>query len=194
MPNRMIRDSARTSPTLAALSAEGERMFWRLTLVADDHGCFDADPRVLLALCFPLFVDKFTVASVRRWRDELVTQGTIILYTAAGRHYGYFPCWEKYQRVYGLKRKFPEPPAICENVPQSPGKSGSYPISESEIREAKAKTRSEGGGEGRVKGGERNPGAEAVRGNGKAQGMDPERKKLLAAQAELDRRKAALRH
>lgn len=24
-------------------------MFWRLTLVADDHGRFEADPRVLLA-------------------------------------------------------------------------------------------------------------------------------------------------
>src|SRR5438309_10645476 len=110
MPNRMIRDSARTSPTLAALSAEGERMFWRLTLVADNHGRFDADPRVMLALCFPRSVDRFTVKTLKFWRDELVANGCILLYTIDGRDYGYFPTWKKYQRIYDLKSKFPEPP------------------------------------------------------------------------------------
>ena len=38
MPDRIIRDKARSSPTLQHLSDAGERAWWRLTTAADDYG------------------------------------------------------------------------------------------------------------------------------------------------------------
>ena len=66
MPNRIIRESCTTSPTLDALSDGAERMFWRLTTIADDYGRFDADPRVLLAKCFPLRVGRISIKTIEK--------------------------------------------------------------------------------------------------------------------------------
>lgn len=110
MPSRIIRESARTSPTLDALSAEGERLFWRLTIVADDFGRFDADPRVVAAQCFPLRFGRLRAATVERWLRELVQAGAIVTYASGDRRYGAFPSWAKHQRVRNSKSRFPEPP------------------------------------------------------------------------------------
>jgi hypothetical protein len=127
MPSRIIRESARFSPTLWALSAEAERMFWRLTIVADDWGRFDADPRVLLAQCFPLGVEDLTVRQVQGWFTEMVQVGLLQAYPVNGRTYGKFITWEKYQRTRAGRSKFPEPPSLAEssgNVPESAENSG----------------------------------------------------------------------
>src|SRR5262245_10709776 len=99
MPNRVIRDRARTSPTLNQISAEEERMFWRLITVADDFGRFEADPRILLAQCFPLKAGTLQPADVEKWRDGLVKADLIRLYEADGRLYGYSPTWPKHQKL-----------------------------------------------------------------------------------------------
>lgn len=41
MPNRMIKESICTSETLAQLTPEEERLFYRLLVNADDFGRFD---------------------------------------------------------------------------------------------------------------------------------------------------------
>jgi hypothetical protein len=110
MPSRIIRESARTSPTLDALSAEAERLFWRLITVADDHGRFDADPRVVLALAFPLKVGRLKPATVQRWLVELARADAILVYNVDGRAYGSFPAWAKHQRRPQSRSKFPAPP------------------------------------------------------------------------------------
>lgn len=112
MPSRIIRDSARTSPTLDQLSDGAERLFWRLTTVADDKGRFEADPRLLLASCFPLKVEVLKVATVADWFAELVGVGLVQVYEVAGRLYAAFLTWAKYQRVRKYGSKFPEPPAV----------------------------------------------------------------------------------
>lgn len=123
MPNRIIRDSARTSKTLDAVSADEERMFFRLTLVADDFGRFQADPRILLAGCFPLKVGVLHPADVEKWRDGLVAVGLIQLYGVGDRLYGYFPSWFKHQqRMRSRVSKFPEPLADSDETRDS------YPI------------------------------------------------------------------
>ena len=121
MPSRIIRESCRTSPNLDQLSDGAERMFWRLTTVCDDYGRFDADPRVLLALCFPLRCGTWTVEKITIWRTELVTHKLIQLYTIEQRGYGCFVTWRKWQRVRKTKPKFPEPPksaATCGKLPR----------------------------------------------------------------------------
>ena len=110
MPSRIIRESCRTSPNLDQLSDGAERMFWRLTTVCDDYGRFDADPRVLLALCFPLRSGSWKVEKITIWRKELVTHNLICLYEIGERTYGYFVTWRKWQRARQTKPKFPSPP------------------------------------------------------------------------------------
>jgi hypothetical protein len=135
MPNRIIKESALTSRDLDLLSDGAERLFWRMTVTADDVGRFDADPRVVLAKCFPLRIDRLKSATSSRWLTELVSAGIVKLYSVDDRVYGFFPSWGKHQRIYGLKSKFPEPPAECGNIPQIPAESCSYPVSE--IRESR---------------------------------------------------------
>jgi hypothetical protein len=119
MPNRIIHEKALRSHTLANLSAEAERLFWRLTVVADDQGRFDAYPPTVKSDCFPTLVDKIQTKKIAAWMAELA-QECCRFYTVDGRAYGYFLKWSEYQRVYGNKPKFPQPPADCGSSPQIP--------------------------------------------------------------------------
>lgn len=120
MPDRIIRERALTSRTLNDLSDAAERMFWRLTVVADDYGCFDADPRVLLAKCYPLRVGGLTPSKIEKVRDELQAVGLVGLYQVDGRCYGVLVNWDKHQRRDRRgKPKFPLPPGY----PAVPGDS-----------------------------------------------------------------------
>lgn len=114
----MIRESCRTSETLNQLSAEAERLFWRLTTVADDYGRFEADPRVLLAQCFPLQVGMLKVKAVGRWFQELVTCGLVTTYDGGGKQLGFFTTWDKHQRIRAQHSKYPPPSSdnICQQT------------------------------------------------------------------------------
>lgn len=114
MPNRIIRESSRTSPTLDQISAEAERLFWRLITVADDHGRFEADPRILRATCFPL-KDDLKTDRVARWFLELVNCGLVLTYAVNGKQYGEFTTWRKHQRIRAEKSKYPDQQEFIEN-------------------------------------------------------------------------------
>lgn len=109
MPNRIIRESCRTSPTLDDLSDGAERLFWRLTTVADDFGRFESDPRILLSNCFPLKIGVLTVGMITEWYKELEACGLVQTYVCNGKHFGFFVTWEKYQSVRAKASKYPEP-------------------------------------------------------------------------------------
>lgn len=132
MPNRIIRDSCKTSPTLDQLSDAGERMFWRLVTVADDFGRFEADPRILLATCFPLRVGILKISQVSKWYAELEACCLVTTYVVNGKHYGFFNTWERYQRTRARESKYPAPSDdnICGHV-------------QSNVPESKTKTRNE---------------------------------------------------
>jgi hypothetical protein len=116
MANRIIRESALTSTTLFRLSDGGERLFWRLVVLADDYGRFEADTQIVKSKCFPLWSDgKLKVGQVERWLGELVDVDAIQLYVVNGRRYGYFPGWERHQRVRNKRPRFPDP---AEGVPR----------------------------------------------------------------------------
>lgn len=110
MPNRIIRESARTSPSLDLLSDFAERFFWRLTTIADDFGRFDANARVLLAAAFPLRVATMKPFRIEAALEELVSAGIVILYEVGARLYGYFVAWAKHQRIRNSVSKHPDPP------------------------------------------------------------------------------------
>lgn len=111
MPNRIIRESCRTSPTLDALSDGAERMFWRLTTVADDYGRFEAHPSILGSACFPLRHGRLRLSQVTKWWLELVENNLCQPYRVGDKLYGQFTTWSTHQSVRAKKSKHPAPPA-----------------------------------------------------------------------------------
>ena len=112
MPSRIIRESCRTSKTLARLSAQAERLFWRLVTVADDHGRFEAEASIVRSLCFPLN-DSLKSATVESWLQELADHADpcVTLYHAHGKRYGVFNTWARHQRIRAQISKYPPPPS-----------------------------------------------------------------------------------
>lgn len=110
MPNRIIKESSRTSETLDSLSDTAERLFWRLVTVADDYGRFEADPRIILANCFPLRVGVLKPAQVEKWFEELQKVDAVKCYIVNNKRYAVFTSWENHQRKRAEHSKFPEPP------------------------------------------------------------------------------------
>jgi hypothetical protein len=104
---------------MARLSDGAERLFWRLTVVADDHGRFDAHPVTVKARCFPVMVDELKTSKVCAWLTELSIDHCLF-YSVDGRPYGQFRKWAEYQRTYNQKSKFPEPPATSGESPGNP--------------------------------------------------------------------------
>lgn len=124
MPDRIIRERARRSPTLHRLSDSAERAWWRLTVSADDYGRIEADPELLLAALFPRRPPGWTrariAACVQEWaqaEDPLVH-----LYRVDGdaRVYLHAVHWCDHQRKRESKPKYPDPP--CDGSPQSAAK------------------------------------------------------------------------
>jgi len=120
MPNRDIKESCRTSPTLAMLSHGAERLFWRLTTFADDWGRMPADPSVVLGACMPRLLENGRVKSkdIGRWLDEMEVAGLISRYCHEGQTYAFFTTWPKHQRVRAKFSKYPAPTSadICRQV------------------------------------------------------------------------------
>ncbi|NLT57834.1 MAG: hypothetical protein GXX99_02600 [Clostridiales bacterium] len=109
MPNRIIKESIVTSDSLACVSADAERLFWRLVVKADDFGLFYGSPRILASLCFPL--EPPGEQKIRAWLEELAGQGILALYTADadGKPYLKLLSWDRHQQRRASKSKFPQP-------------------------------------------------------------------------------------
>jgi len=86
-----------------------------LTTVADDFGRFDADPRVLLANCFPLRVTRLSLAQITKWWIELIDADLAKPYKHKDKYYGYFVTWAKHQQKRAQTSKYPDPSG-CEQA------------------------------------------------------------------------------
>ena len=118
MPNRIIKESILTSPTMAAMSAEVERHFYRLLLLSDDHGCLECTPAVVRGKCYSLH--SVTTFDVVLWNDELADLGVIHRWTENEREYLVFHSFDKFNSKYAVtddgkptrhRRKTPIPPS-----------------------------------------------------------------------------------
>ncbi len=128
MPNRIIRESCRTSPTLMLLSDGAERLFWRLTTVADDFGRFEADPDVLRAQCFPRAKEMtFRVKTIAAWFEELRACCLVTTYVVNGHQLGFFNTWDKHQRTRAKESKYPAPSSdnMCQQTTANVAESSS---------------------------------------------------------------------
>ena len=120
MPNRILRESIRTSNSLSHLTAEEERHFYRLLVFADDFGRFDARPQVVKGFCYSLA--EVTTEQVMVWSNRLSDPEVEIvqLYEVNDLPYGRFINWDKYQRTRAKESKYPQPQTsdnICLQMP-----------------------------------------------------------------------------
>lgn len=109
MPSRIIRESCRTSRKIDLLTDGAERLFWRLTTVADDFGRFEADPRVLLATALPLKIGRISPEETAGYFAEIVGAGLATAYRVQGKPYASFLAWDTHQRRRDSRPKFPGP-------------------------------------------------------------------------------------
>jgi hypothetical protein len=108
MPNRIIKESIRESPSIDQLSPQAEILFYRLLTFADDYGLFKSDPRLLKAALFPL--KDCRSEQVGLWLDDVAATGMISFYVGSdGKPYGTFNNWERHQIIRNKKPKHPPP-------------------------------------------------------------------------------------
>lgn len=108
MPNRIIKDSIRTSDTINSLGWFEECLFYRLIVSCDDYGRFDGRTAIIKGTCFPL-KDSVTVKSLDDALSKLVTAGLVSYYEVDGKPYLSLPTWEHHQNVRAHKSKYPSP-------------------------------------------------------------------------------------
>lgn len=110
MANRILRDSAKTSPSLALLSDLAERTFWRIVATLDDHGRYHGLPAALMSACYPIGAQGLTEQRFEAALRELEGGDLLRFYEVDGRRYVYSPTWPKHQRLRSTKSRFPAPP------------------------------------------------------------------------------------
>jgi uncharacterized phage protein (TIGR02220 family) len=122
MPNRILSPKICESKRVNQLSANAERLYYRLLVNTDDFGRCDGRPMTILTTCFPRWCDdplfnnlNERLAEIKTWLDELVKVGLILPYDVDGRRFFQFYKWR--QRLRSRFAKFPEPPpdVVCRS-------------------------------------------------------------------------------
>ena len=108
MPNRIIKETIRTSKKLNALTDFEFRLWTYLITYVDDFGRGSADPVLLKGFVLPR--SPSTSDEISAALDRMETLGMIAKYAVDGEPYLYFPNWSEHQRVQCKKAKFPAPP------------------------------------------------------------------------------------
>ena len=108
MPNRIIKESIRTSKSVNALPDFLFRVWVYLITYVDDYGRGSADPQLLRGLVFPRG-RKLGEEKLAEALTALADRGLIRLYEADGEPYFCFPKWDEHQRIRAKKSKFPPP-------------------------------------------------------------------------------------
>lgn len=108
MPNRIIKESIRTSDSINELSWFEECLFYRLIVSCDDYGRFDGRTAIIKGSCFPL-KDGVTANNIEKALSKLVTAGLVKRYVVDGKPYLSLPTWERHQSVRAKKSKYPSP-------------------------------------------------------------------------------------
>lgn len=108
MPNRVIKETIRTSRNVNALTDFQFRIWVYLITYVDDYGRGSADPELLKGLVFPRR-KGVTERQIKDALTALANMGMINLYEVDGESFFYFPKWGEHQRIQTKKSKYPEP-------------------------------------------------------------------------------------
>lgn len=144
MPNRIIKESIRTSRKINELTDFQFRLWLYLITYVDDYGRGSADPELIKGFVFPRR-KRISESDIGKALAELVGMGCISLYKVDGESYFCFPNWSEHQRIQTKKSKFPSPEegVLCDESQNPTVSHGeSPPESESEIEsESKRKSK-----------------------------------------------------
>lgn len=108
MPNRIIKDSIRTSKTVNAMTDFQFRLWVYLITYVDDYGRGSADPELLKGFVFPRR-KGVTESTIEKALLDLANTGSVLLYDVDGEPYFCFPNWSDHQRIQTKKSKYPAP-------------------------------------------------------------------------------------
>lgn len=122
MPNRIIKETIRTSKSVSALSDFQFRLWIYLITYVDDYGRGIADPELIKGFCFPRGKD-LSEEQIDKTLHELEANGMICLYEVDGDWFLCFPKWDKHQRIQTKKSKYPAPPWFTVTHGESPPES-----------------------------------------------------------------------
>lgn len=127
MPNRVIKESLRTSESCSQMSAEVERHWVRgILLGVDDHGCVEITPAILKGAAYPLHPDVME-QHVMEWNERLEQLGVIRTWTVGFHQYAEVRNWLTHSgRAYTdegkqtrNRRKTPIPPDWSKIIQKS---------------------------------------------------------------------------
>lgn len=118
MPNRIIKESIRTSKKINNLNDFQFRLWLYLITYVDDYGRGSADPELVKSFVFPRR-KRISESDIEKALAELAGMGCILLYEVDGESYFCFPNWGEHQRIQTKKSKFPEPPESVFQTTQS---------------------------------------------------------------------------
>lgn len=110
MPNRMLKETIRTSKSVNNLSDFQFRLWVYLITYVDDYGRGSADPELLKGFAFPRR-RGITEQQIKDALAVLANSGMITLYIVDGESYFYFPKWSDHQKIQAKQGRFPEPPS-----------------------------------------------------------------------------------
>lgn len=108
MPNRIIKDSIRTSKSVNTMTDFQFRLWVYLITYVDDYGRGSADPELLKGFVFPRR-KGITESTIEKALLDLANSGSILLYDVDGESYFCFPNWGDHQRIQTKRSKFPSP-------------------------------------------------------------------------------------
>ncbi len=114
MPNRILKESVKSSEQVDRLKPDEEAFLYRLFVTVDDFGRMDARPQILASAIYPLRRTPHSV--VQRRLTALVREGIVELYEWNGRPYLFFPTWGNHQRIRNQNSKYPDPPGTARAV------------------------------------------------------------------------------
>lgn len=134
MPNRILKESIRTSKKVNALSDFDFRVWSYLITYVDDYGRGSADPELLKGIVFPRR-KGITESQIQKAIDNLANAGMVILYCVDGEPYLYFPNWSKHQTIRAKKSRFPEP-VTCVQMQADSSECSRNPIQSESVSES----------------------------------------------------------
>lgn len=107
MPNRILKESIRTSDSISQLNWFEEVLFYRLIVSCDDYGRFDGRIPIIKGTCFPL--KDVTNKDIEKALNKLVAVGLAGHYMVEEKPYLQLLAWERHQTVRAKKSKYPGP-------------------------------------------------------------------------------------
>lgn len=116
MPNRFLKESICSSETIALLTADEERFFYRLIVQCDDYGRLDARPRILRTKLFPLQLDTVSDEDIAQWLQKLARVSLIIIFINNNKPYLQITTWHKYQQTRAKYSKYPAHDSNDSNI------------------------------------------------------------------------------